>query len=184
MLDHDRPLQLVFAGKAHPLDDAAKAFAQRMFDLKRVPEARNKVVFVEDYDLASAGTLVAGCDVWLNLPRPPLEASGTSGMKAALNGCLNLSVLDGWWAEGYDGSNGWAIDGSVDPDEDAQDDRDAAELYRIVSDEIKPAFYERDEDGIPQAWIAAMRSSLKTLGPRFCATRMLEDYVSRIYPRG
>jgi starch phosphorylase len=184
MLDHDRPLQLVFAGKAHPLDDAAKAFAQRMFDLKRVPEVGNKVVFIEDYDLASAGTLVAGCDVWLNLPRPPLEASGTSGMKAALNGCLNMSVLDGWWVEGYDGTNGWAIDGSVDPDEDAQDDRDAAELYRIVSDEIKPAFYERDEDGIPQAWIAAMRSSLKTLGPRFCTTRMLEDYVSRIYPRG
>ncbi len=103
LLDHDRPMQLVFAGKAHPLDDGAKAIAQRMFELKRSPAVGNRVVFVEDYDLRVAGTIVAGCDVWLNLPRPPLEASGTSGMKAALNGGLNLSVLDGWWREGFDG---------------------------------------------------------------------------------
>ena len=182
LLDHDRPLQLVFAGKAHPLDDAAKVFAQRMFDLKRVPEVGNKVVFVEDYDLSVAGTLVAGCDVWLNLPRPPFEASGTSGMKAALNGCLNLSVLDGWWMEAYDGTNGWAIDGSVDPDESAKDARDADALYGIVSNEIKPLFYDnRDEHGIPGAWLQLVRASLRTLGPQFGATRMLGDYVERIY---
>jgi len=181
LLDHDRPIQLVFAGKAHPLDDAAKAFAQRMFDLKRVPEVGNKVVFLEDYDLASASTVVAGCDVWLNLPRPPFEASGTSGMKAALNGCLNLSVLDGWWMEAYDGSNGWAIDGSVDPDESAKDDRDAWALYDLLDREVKPLYYERDARGVPTAWLGRVRSSLRTLGPRYSATRMLHDYVEQIY---
>jgi starch phosphorylase len=147
-----------------------------------VPEVGNKVVFIEDYDLTVAGTLVAGCDVWLNLPRPPLEASGTSGMKAALNGCLNLSVLDGWWMEAYDGSNGWAIDGSVDPDEAAKDARDAEALYEIVANEIKPLFYDnRDEHGIPRGWLQLVRSSLRTLGPQFGATRMLDDYVERVY---
>jgi glycogen phosphorylase len=181
LLDHDRPLQFVFAGKAHPLDDAAKAFAQRMFDLKRVPEVGNKVVFLEDYDLSSATTVVAGCDVWLNLPRPPLEASGTSGMKAALNGCLNLSVLDGWWMEAYDGTNGWAIDGGVDPDESAKDERDAQALYDLVDTDVKPLFYARDERDVPIGWLEKVRASLRTLGPRFCAARMLDDYVTQIY---
>jgi len=181
MLDHDRPLQFIFAGKAHPLDDAAKAFAQRMFDLKRVPDVGNRVVFLEDYDLSSATTVVAGCDVWLNLPRPPFEASGTSGMKAALNGGLNLSVLDGWWMEAYDGSNGWAIDGSVDPDEGAKDERDATAFYDLIDNEVKPLYYERDERGVPVGWLERVRASLRTLGPRYCATRMLDDYVSQIY---
>jgi starch phosphorylase len=181
LLNHDRPLQFVFAGKAHPLDDAAKAFAQRMFELKRVPEVGNRVVFLEDYDLSAATTVVAGCDVWLNLPRPPFEASGTSGMKAALNGGLNLSVLDGWWMEAYDGSNGWAIDGSVDPDEAAKDERDATALYDLIDNDVKPLFYERNEHGIPTAWLERVRASLRTLGPRYCATRMLDDYVSQIY---
>jgi starch phosphorylase len=181
LLDHDRPLQFVFAGKAHPLDDAAKAFAQRMFDLKRVPEVGNKVVFLEDYDLSAAATVVGGCDVWLNLPRPPFEASGTSGMKAALNGCLNLSVLDGWWMEAYDGTNGWAIDGGVDPDEMAKDDRDAHALYDLVEHEVKPLFYDRDGRGIPTGWLERVRASLRTLGPRYCSARMLDDYVSRVY---
>ena len=183
LLDHDRPLQFVFAGKAHPLDDAAKAFAQRMFELKRVPEVGNKVVFLEDYDLSAASTVMAGCDVWLNLPRPPFEASGTSGMKAALNGCLNLSVLDGWWMEAYDGTNGWAIDGGVDPDESAKDDRDAHALYDLVDQEVKPLFYDRDESGVPVGWLERVRASLRTLGPRFAATRMLDDYVAQIYTR-
>jgi glycogen phosphorylase len=181
LLDHDRPIQLVFAGKAHPLDDAAKAFAQRMFDLKRVPEVGNKVVFLEDYDLSVASTVVAGCDVWLNLPRPPLEASGTSGMKAALNGCLNLSVLDGWWMEAYDGTNGWAIDGSVDPDEGAKDDRDAWALYDLLDQQVKPMFYERDARGVPTEWLERVRTSLRTLGPKYAATRMLDDYVNNVY---
>ncbi len=183
LLDHDRPLQFVFAGKAHPLDDAAKAFAQRMFDLKRVPEVGNKVVFLEDYDLSSASTIVAGCDVWLNLPRPPLEASGTSGMKAALNGCLNLSVLDGWWMEAFDGTNGWGIDGSVDPDEGAKDERDAVALYDLVDGEVKPLFYDRDERGIPVGWLSKVKASLRTLGPRYCGARMLDDYLAQVYRR-
>jgi starch phosphorylase len=183
LLDHDRPLQFVFAGKAHPMDDAAKAFAQRMFDLKRVPEVGNKVVFLEDYDLSVASTVVAGCDVWLNLPRPPFEASGTSGMKAALNGCLNLSVLDGWWMEAFDGTNGWAIDGTVDPDEGAKDERDAESLYQLIGDEVKPLFYARDSRGVPTAWIERIRGSLRTLGPRYSASRMLDDYTREIYRR-
>ncbi len=181
LLDHERPMQLVFAGKAHPLDDGAKAIAQRMFELKRSPAVGNRVVFVEDYDLRVAGTIVAGCDVWLNLPRPPLEASGTSGMKAALNGGLNVSVLDGWWREGFDGSNGWGIDGSVDPDEAGQDARDAEALYLTLENEVKPLFYERDERGIPVGWLQRVRASLRTLGPRYCATRMLDDYVQQVY---
>ena len=108
-----------------------------------------------------------GCDVWLNLPRPPLEASGTSGMKSAINGALQLSVLDGWWAEAYDGDNGWALPGDVDPDHDAQDERDAGALHRLLDDEVLPPFYERDERGLPARWLARMRASLRTLGPAF-----------------
>ena len=181
LLNHDQPTQFVFAGKAHPLDDAAKAIAQHMFALKSSPGVANRAVFIEDYDLSVAGTLIAGCDVWLNLPRPPLEASGTSGMKAALNGCLNLSVLDGWWAEGFDGSNGWGINGDIDPDESAKDARDAATLYAVVKDEVKPLFFERDARGIPNLWLQRVRASMRTLGPKYCATRMLDDYVNQVY---
>jgi starch phosphorylase len=138
-------------------------------------------VFLDDYDLCSAAWLVRGCDVWLNLPRPPLEASGTSGMKSAFNGGLQLSVLDGWWAEAYDGSNGWAISGEVDSDHHAQDERDAAAFHRLLSEEVLPAFYEREGDDPPARWIELMRNSLRTLGPRFCATRMLMEYVNGPY---
>ncbi|MGA2803550.1 MAG: alpha-glucan family phosphorylase [Acidimicrobiales bacterium] len=181
LLNHDQPTQFVFAGKAHPLDDAAKAIAQHMFALKSSPGVINRAVFVEDYDLAAAGTLIAGCDVWLNLPRPPLEASGTSGMKAALNGCLNLSVLDGWWAEAFDGSNGWAIDGDTDPDGAAKDARDAAIFYSLVKNEVKPLFFDRDARGIPTRWLQRVRASMRTLGPMYSATRMLDDYVRKVY---
>jgi len=181
LLNHDQPVQFVFAGKAHPLDDAAKAIAQHMFALKNSPGVVNRAVFVEDYDLSVAGTLIAGCDVWLNLPRPPLEASGTSGMKAALNGCLNLSVLDGWWAEGFDGSNGWAINGDTDHDDAAKDTRDAMTLYRLVKDEVKPLFFDRDAHGVPKLWLKRVRASMRTLGPAYCATRMLDDYVKQVY---
>ena len=130
---------------------------------------------------AVAAELCAGCDVWLNLPRPPLEASGTSGMKAAMNGGLNLSVLDGWWSEAFDGSNGWAIDsdGSLDPG--AQDAQDAAALYRLLENEVVPAFYERDAQGIPREWVRRMKASLRTLAPRFAASRMLEEYAAQAY---
>ena len=128
-----------------------------------------------------AARLVRGCDLWLNLPRPPFEASGTSGMKAVINGGLNLSVLDGWWAEAYDGTNGWALSGEVDPDHGAQDARDAAALYDLLEQEVLPAFYDRDADGLPRSWLARIRASMSTLAPGFCAGRMLDDYLERVY---
>ncbi|HEY4096926.1 MAG TPA: glycogen/starch/alpha-glucan phosphorylase, partial [Baekduia sp.] len=137
---------------------------------------QSRVVFLADYDLASGASLVQGCDVWVNLPRPPLEASGTSGMKSVLNGGLQLSVLDGWWAEAYDGTNGWALPGDVDADHQAQDSRDAAMLYNLLEQEIVPEFYAAGD-----AWTARMRASLRTLSPEFSATRMVRDYADRMY---
>ena len=181
LLEGDRPVQVVLAGKAHPRDDEAKRTVQALFGLKQARIIGERVVFLDDYDLDVGARLVRGCDVWLNLPRPPLEASGTSGMKAAINGALQVSVLDGWWAEAYDGDNGWALPGDVDNDHDAQDTRDAVTLHRVFDDEVLPAFYERDAGGVPVAWLARMRASLRTLGPRFCATRMLAEYASGRY---
>ncbi|MGZ4172983.1 MAG: alpha-glucan family phosphorylase [Solirubrobacteraceae bacterium] len=183
LLGGDRPVQAVLAGKAHPRDEEAKRVLQSLFGLKHARIIGERVVFLEDYDLASASWLVRGCDVWLNLPRPPLEASGTSGMKSAINGGLQFSVLDGWWAEAYDGENGWALSGDVNDDPQAQDAADAAELHRVLDDEIFPAFYERDGRDLPDRWLARMRASLKTLGPRFSATRMLNEYVNGPYTR-
>jgi starch phosphorylase len=181
LLGGDRPVQVVLAGKAHPRDDEAKRSVQALFGLKHAKIIGERVVFLDDYDLEVGARLVRGCDVWLNLPRPPLEASGTSGMKAAINGALQVSVLDGWWAEGYDGDNGWALPGDVDHDHDAQDARDAGALHRVFDDEVLPTFYDRDSSGLPVAWLARMRASLRTLGPRFCATRMLAEYASGPY---
>jgi len=181
LLAGDRPVQVVLAGKAHPRDEEAKRSLQSLFGLKAAKIIGERVVFLDDYDLATAAWLVRGCDVWLNLPRPPLEASGTSGMKSAFNGGLQLSVLDGWWAEAYDGDNGWAISGEVDDDHPAQDERDAATLHQRLEEDVLPAFYERDPSGIPERWVALMRNSLRTLGPVFCATRMLAEYVQGPY---
>ena len=181
LLAAPRPIQLLFAGKAHPRDDDAKRVLARMFDLKSDPRLGGRVAFLEDYDIGLANILTNGCGVWINLPRPPLEASGTSGMKAACNGVLNLSVLDGWWAEAYDGGNGWAIDGSEDADAAAKDARDAVALFDLLEREVIPMYYDRDAAGIPHAWTARIKSSLRTIGPRFCATRMLDDYVRKIY---
>jgi starch phosphorylase len=181
LLTGERPVQVVLAGKAHPRDEEAKRTLQSLFGLKAAKIVGERVVFLDDYDLSSAAWLVRGCDVWLNLPRPPMEASGTSGMKSAFNGGLQLSVLDGWWAEAYDGSNGWAISGEVDGDHPAQDERDAAALHGLLDGEVLPAFYERDEAGLPGRWIELMRASLKTLGPRFCAGRMLAEYLDGPY---
>jgi len=177
----DRPLQFVFAGKAHPDDHEAKEVVRRVFEMKRAPSVAGRAAFLEDYDIPLAGQLVAGCDVWINLPRPPLEASGTSGMKSVLGGGLQLSVLDGWWAEAYDGSNGWAIDGHVDADHRAQDWRDAGALFELIEQQVVPMFHDRDRDGIPQRWVAMMRRSLLTNGPRFSAARMLREYIDRVY---
>ena len=181
IIDQDQGVQFVVAGKAHPRDEEAKAMARGILGLKRDLDVPNRVVFLEDYDLRIALRLVAGCDVWLNLPRPPLEASGTSGMKAVMNGGLNLSVLDGWWCEGYAPGNGWAIDGSVEDDPHAQDERDAAALYDLLENQVKPLYFTRDENGIPVGWIAYVRQSLRTLAPMFSAARMVGDYVERIY---
>ncbi len=180
LLGSERPIQVVIAGKAHPRDDGAKRIVQAIFALKEQPFAGDRVVFLEDYDLDVARALVAGCDVWLNLPRPPMEASGTSGMKAALNGGLNLSVLDGWWAEAYDGTNGWAIASDASLDEAAQDARDADALYGILEREVVPLFHAR-EGGIPREWIRRVKASLRTVGPVFNTARALADYVGRVY---
>jgi glycogen phosphorylase len=181
LLDGHLRLQFVFAGKAHPHDDEAKRILQGVFSLKSSPLVSSRVTFLEDYDLGFAQTLIAGCDVWVNLPRPPFEASGTSGMKAAMNGGLNLSVLDGWWAEAYDGTNGWAIDSSVDGDEGAQDARDATAFYELFEQKIVPCFADRDDRGIPAGWLARIRSAMRSIGPQFCAARMLEQYQRDIY---
>jgi starch phosphorylase len=176
-----QPVQFVFAGKAHPNDLAAKDVVRQVFGLKRAPDVAGRAAFLEDYDMALAAQLVAGCDVWVNLPRPPNEASGTSGMKSCLGGGLQLSVLDGWWAEAFDGSNGWAINGDVDNDTQAQDQRDARALFDLLEHDVVPMFHERDAQGVPQRWVAMMRRSLMTNGPRFSATRMVRDYADQVY---
>src|SRR3954471_22970408 len=181
LLSNGRPVQLVLAGKAHPRDDGGKRMVQHLFTFKWAQEIGGRVVYLDDYDLSSAARMVRGCDVWLNLPRPPLEASGTSGMKSAVNGGLQLSVLDGWWAEGYDGENGWALPGEVDHDHGAQDARHAHELFRLLEEEVAPEFYRSSGDGIPRDWVARIRRSLRTLGPEFGAGRMLEDYERKVY---
>jgi starch phosphorylase len=180
--DEERPVQLILAGKAHPKDDDGKRLVQRLFEMKSHLEVGRRVVYLDDYDLALGAAMVRGCDVWVNVPRPPLEASGTSGIKSAMNGGLQLSVLDGWWPEAYDGANGWAISGEVDHDHGAQDWRHAAELYRLLSDEVVPEFYARSPEGLPAGWLARVRASLRTIGPGFGAGRMVRDYAERIYP--
>jgi len=183
LLGGERPVQVVLAGKAHPRDEEAKHSLRQLFGMKAAEIVGQRVVYLDDYDLATGAMLVRGCDVWLNLPRPPLEASGTSGMKSAFNGGLQVSVLDGWWAEAYDGSNGWAIPGERSHDIGAQDEEDAQTLHRLLGGEVVPNFYERDLDGVPTAWIERMRASLRTLGPHFCAARMLAEYAEGPYRR-
>ena len=181
LLSGPAPIQMVLAGKAHPQDTEAKRNLRSLFELEWPPAMSARVAYLEDYDMAVALQLVWGCDVWVNLPRPPLEASGTSGMKSAVNGGLNLSVLDGWWAEAYDGTNGWAVSGEVSGDEPAQDSRDARAFYDLVEREAIPLFSDRDEHGVPVGWVMRVKSSLQTIGPRFSATRMMEEYRSSLY---
>jgi glycogen phosphorylase len=180
--DADRPMQVIFAGKAHPADRPGQGVIQDIFGRSRSPKLRGRVFIVEDYDIRIARFLVQGVDVWLNNPRRPLEASGTSGMKAAANGVVNVSVLDGWWDEGWTGDNGWAIGGrETNPDEGAQDWADAQDLYRILEQELIPAYYERDEQGLPAHWTQLMRNSIASTIWRFSTTRMLHEYVERLY---
>ncbi len=180
--DKDRPVQVVFAGKAHPADRPGQRVIQDIFTRSRSPELRGRVFIVEDYDMRIARFLVHGVDVWLNNPRRPLEASGTSGMKAAQNGIINLSVLDGWWDEGWTGDNGWAIGGrETNPDEGAQDWSDAQDLYRILEDEVIPRYYQRDKAGVPRGWTELMRNAVASTIWRFSTTRMLHEYTEQLY---
>jgi starch phosphorylase len=180
--DEERPIQIVFAGKAHPADRPGQGVIQDIFGRSRNPRHRGRVFILEDYDIRIGRFMVQGVDVWLNNPRRPLEASGTSGMKAAANGVLNLSVLDGWWDEGWTGDNGWAIGGrETNPDEGAQDWADAQDLYRILEQELIPAYYERDAHDLPDRWIQLMRNSISSTIWRFSTTRMLHEYVERLY---
>lgn len=182
LLDPERPVQLIIAGKSHPADDGGKRLIQEMVRFADDPEVRHRIVFLPNYDIAMAQPLYPGCDVWLNNPLRPYEACGTSGMKAALNGGLNLSILDGWWDEWYDGGNGWAIpsaDGLDDPDR--RDDLEANALYDLIETQVAPRFYDVDADGVPTAWVEMMRHTLKSLGPKVLATRMVRDYVRRLY---
>lgn len=178
----DRPVQIVIAGKAHPADRPGQRVIQHIFELSRSEQLRGRVFIAEDYDVRIARFLVAGVDLWLNNPRRPMEASGTSGMKAAINGIPSVSILDGWWDEGYNGRNGWAIgDRAPDGDDGEQDAADANELYRLLTDEIVPRFFERGPDGVPVAWVATMREAIAAAVWEFSTARMLTEYVDRLY---
>ncbi|WP_019970768.1 glycosyltransferase family 1 protein [Mycobacterium sp. 141] len=182
LLDEHRPVQLIVAGKSHPADDGGKALIQQIVKFADRPEVRHRIAFLPDYDMSMARYLYWGCDVWLNNPLRPLEACGTSGMKSALNGGLNLSIRDGWWDEWYDGSNGWEIptaDGLAD--EGRRDDLEAAALYDLLEKAVTPKFYERDEHGVPMRWVEMVRHTLQVLGPKVLASRMVRDYTEKYY---
>ena len=182
LFDEKRPIQLVFAGKAHPADRPGQRVIQEIFQRSRSPQLRGRVFILEDYDMRIGRYLVQGVDVWLNNPRRPLEASGTSGMKAAQNAVVNVSVLDGWWDEGFEGNNGWAIGGrEMNADEAAQDWTDATDLYRILEEDIIPAYYDRDSSGLPRRWLETARRSMASTLWRFSTTRMLHEYTERLY---
>jgi glycogen phosphorylase len=177
------PVQIIFAGKAHPADEPGKLLIQNVYRAVKKAESGGRLVFLEDYDMNLARYLVQGVDVWLNTPRPPNEASGTSGEKAAMNGVLNFSVLDGWWREGYNGKNGWAIGDEHEYDSpDEQDQAHADSLYDILENEIVPLYYnERSADGLPGDWIEVMKESISTLSPRFSMRRMIKEYAESLY---
>jgi glycogen phosphorylase len=180
--DADRPVQILLAGKAHPADVGGKDVIQHVLEFARGTADGGRVVFLPDYEMTLARRLVQGVDVWLNTPRRPMEASGTSGMKAALNGALNCSILDGWWAEGYAESRGFAIDAGEDFDTDEeQDAADAEALYVLLEEQVLPAYYERDANGLPGRWIDMMRHSIGELGPQFSTNRMVAEYVEQLY---
>jgi starch phosphorylase len=182
LLDPKRPVQLVVAGKSHPADETGKKLIQQLVKFADDPAVRHRIAFLPNYDIGMAQYLYPGCDVWLNNPLRPFEACGTSGMKAALNGGLNLSILDGWWDEWFDGENGWAIptaDGVEDPDR--RDDLEAAALYDLIEESVAPRFYDIDDDGLPQRWLSMIRHTLSTLGPKVLASRQVREYTTELY---
>ena len=178
----NHPVQIIFAGKAHPADEPGKMLIQEVYRIIKKAENGGRLVFLEDYDLNLARYLVQGVDVWMNNPRRPNEASGTSGMKAALNGALNFSVLDGWWREAYNGSNGWAIGPDADLDTEVDDETDAESLYDTLENQIIPLYYnERNIDNVPVDWMAMVKESMRTITPQFSTRRMLKEYIGRLY---
>jgi starch phosphorylase len=182
MNNEERPVQFVFAGKAHPQDEGSKRILQQLTQWRFGSSARERAVFLEDYDQEIARQLVQSVDVWLNVPRRPLEASGTSGEKVAINGGLNLSILDGWWLEAYDGTNGFAIGNNLDAVEGADSDlADAESLYNVLEGEVVPLYYEREADGLPHKWLGMMKRAIQTLGPAYNSDRMVDDYARKIY---
>ncbi len=181
LLDEHRPVQLIVAGKSHPADDAGKALIQQVVRFADRPEVRHRIAFLPDYDMSMARLLYWGCDVWLNNPLRPLEACGTSGMKSALNGGLNLSIRDGWWDEWFDGENGWEIPSAEVVSEERRDDLEARALYDLLKESVAPKFYDRDDNGVPGRWVEMVRHTLQTLGPKVLASRMVHDYTERYY---
>jgi starch phosphorylase len=178
----DRPVQIVFAGKAHPADEPGKALIEQVYRFSRTDGFRGKVIFLENYDMAMARYLVSGTDLWLNNPIRPHEASGTSGQKAALNGQPNCSILDGWWAEGYNGKNGWAIGEEREyHDSNIQDEADSISLYQLLEEQIVPTYYDQGPDGTPHRWIAIMKEAMRTCAPAFSMRRMVKEYTTRYY---
>jgi len=182
LLDIHRPVQIVFAGKAHPADEPGKSLIQHIYNLAKHNQLGGRIAFIEDYDMHMARYLTQGVDVWLNNPRRPREASGTSGMKAAINGIPNLSILDGWWVEGYNGANGWAIgDEREFENHEAQDGFDANFIYQVLEEEIVPLYYDRDRDGTPRGWVEIMRESIRSNAPMFGTRRMIKEYTNELY---
>lgn len=183
--DKQRPIQFIFAGKAHPRDDEGKRFIQRIIHLSKYSDLKGYLVFIENYDVHVARQMVSGCDVWLNNPRRPLEASGTSGMKASCHGCLNMSIMDGWWREGYDGTNGFAIGPDSHPMSIEEQDRvDSLNLYKVLTEEVLPTFYDRDANGLPRRWLQKVRRAMVTLVPQFNTWRMVTEYAQKYYLPG
>jgi starch phosphorylase len=176
-----RPVQIVFAGKSHPADFASKVLLQQVYSLASDREFQGRIAFVEDYDIHAARFLTQGVDVWLNNPRRLQEACGTSGMKAAINGVPHFSIRDGWWDEGYNGKNGWSINGGPEMAGKEQDTTDAETIYQLLEEEIVPLFYERDRDGVPRGWMKVVKEAFKTVVPHFCSRRMLKEYTERMY---
>jgi starch phosphorylase len=181
LVDTYRPVQIIFAGKAHPADEPSKRLIQEVYNMAKHSQLAGRIAFVEDYDMHAARYFKQGVDVWLNNPRRPREASGTSGMKASLNGIPNLSVLDGWWAEGYNGANGWAIPDTHLDDPHEQDAHDANYIYQILEEEIVPLYYTRDRDGTPRGWVEVMREAIRSNAPRFSTHRMVKEYTTKLY---
>ncbi len=180
--DPDRPIQFIFSGKAHPVDDEGKRIIQKIIHLSKHSELSGRIVFIENYDVHVARQMISGCDIWLNTPRRPMEASGTSGQKVVCNGGLNLSILDGWWREAYDGTNGFAIGDDSHPDSIEEQDRlDNLNLCKVLSEEVVPCFYDRDSRGIPRRWIERIRRSMVTMLPKFTTWRMVQEYVQKYY---